>query len=275
MDEKIGLTRGNPDNLEGRVLFYARVKTHSDDAISNDTQIVAMYISPDVLDVLEKTHMDQKSIIDIKNQIDEAEKEAMEEAGEPNYDPAKAKHMYRSLALILSISTDDQLEEGTNDVWYLGSFNYPQTALSALQASKISYFALFRDQQEQTKSEEQNPKKGPKTPEDIINQEPQASHTDFAGQDIYPFVMQTYITQLLDAKKYQEPNRFENTKRQLAIFGSFSRFDVYTSKLAAYIEKTEKPNLEVVDAYAKLMSALHTEAYEDARKQKTKIDQLS
>ena len=253
----MNLIRGDENNLEGRVLVYAKFKEPPKQSseelkvLSNnrafDNNIFALYTTTKPSDLIE-FGVSEEEIPKYMEKLD---------INFPMFKDFKAFSNTASIFVEIDQEADALMKKG--DVIYAGEFERGELAISAVSYAKLLYQTKLANQwikQEGFQVENQS---------NVVYDE-NITHKYFPrimDSGIYDYIINNFVFNMLDALDEQKPKAFEKARTQFLKFSEGSDFYKHVPELIKIVATGGvNGDYKLYDNETKLMSAIHEEAYE-------------
>jgi len=233
------LLRGNPDDLEGKVVVFSAFKD------KNSAQL-ACYNINDLLAVI-KQGPETRTKLEEQTR-DQAEQMIITDRG--------AMRTYVNFYSVNFILGDERwLDKMGVDAIDAGECKNEEERKKAIREKVIEYMFEFDEQEKWVQREEKKLK-----------------HSDFAPDKIAGYVKHTYVERMNYALAEKNTRRACDIQREFRRFSRGSRFEKFVPELCSYVyDAGSGVDWKVVDLHVKRIHALSTEKYEDANFYKSQL----
>ena len=249
----IEFIKGNQDSLEGRVLIYSNLSLC--DHPEHD-QVHAMYGNTEASGLISRLLDFGFEENDISTRVNRIVIETSRLV-----DPLKHKVVY---FVFFSVKSNEEIIENPkdDDLIFVGKFTDVSRCYSALDATAKLYSNVYTEQRSVRQELMKEPAKI-------------RTHKDFAGEPIIDYVLNKYIVPMLDSMQRDDTNFYQRLNEELAQFSADSPFASATAEMSAIIKKSGRnPNVPLIEAYVKIIDAVHREDYMGAAAIRDKIKDL-
>jgi len=238
------LTKGDPNNLEGRVIIYSRFKKLVNvpeckqcNLDLEDGTFFALYFSVDPEDV-KKEGFSEKHF-DKEEKITKT-KEFFQTKGMDDYVTA---FLCRP-----ELEPEKEWPKFAEDILFVGEYLSPVKCSIANNAGLHLYTLALEDQLKKARVE--------------INLRQRTYH-DVKGEQVMAYIINHYITPMFSAKQFKDNKMFEHLKKDFIRFSAGSQFERDVLELCGVIE-SGKIDTELTDAYITKIVSIHTQNFEAA-----------
>ena len=253
----ITLTKGNWDNLEGKVLIYAKLDNEAA-AKHFGTSLVCSYSSSDILNLAEKVGFEDK-VDGIAQKIKEFNEMT---ASKFSKDGIKVVAIPFYSAPIF-IEDEKDILIGNHDIVFAREWDRFESCVQAVEAGTRIY-ALKYMEQTIKKYELDNPHSDKKSEAKLLADE---TYTAYAGKSLKNVLIQNYVAPIMDAKNRGETERANVLGVKLVHFIQGASFAVDGFELLTLAKRAEsKRDYDLIDSYLNKIDAIHLERFEDAAK---------
>lgn len=241
------LKKGDWDNLEGKVMVYAKfigdVSTLEPDQQEHAREhpFIALYFSSDAEDFKSKACVPAELF---EHDSDIAEKAA------PKI-PTIYSGLYASLAV------EDGFFDGDHDVLFIGEVRDVDNGFTCLQLAGQFYMTRYLDNWGATK--------GVEKPEEKV------TYANFHG-DLVPYLTSTFLSPLQRA--IDEPDEFEEIRKAFIDFSADASPVIRKSIEHLCDAISVGSGLELTDSYLMQIKAIHEQEYEEAAILRDRIKEL-
>jgi hypothetical protein len=260
----MNLNRKDEDNLEGKVIVWARCsKSHNkekaedySDVVFSDSEkeIHALYASIDREAFMKKLGISEEEMdkyLKLKGIIKRKSKETL------------------FYVCPIPVDSEDEINLSDDDNLFMGDWNDEERCKISLQMG-VDYYALYLQEQVQ-KAKTENPdrekkevfKKGPITYKEILRPR------------FLEYFSKNYILPMIDCAAHNDIDRFKALRTNLIQFSRGSPFHKDVIRLCELIEQSQTcSNSQLISCYVNKISAIHEEKYEIAGQMKKEIEEL-
>jgi len=265
----IQFQRGDPENLEGRVLIYSNVGMFN----RTEQPIVRAGYGTNDLDDLFKTATNLG--LENTNGVKESLTEALGEDPK-RFDITKAVPFYW---MGFDVPASDESIHSTegNDVIFIGAYNHQVQVRKALHSVLDFYVQTYVDQR-LSRGETMGRAYQSTANRLEVRLTPNATHNDFSRTttgEIGDYLLTTYVVPLLDAARNGQSNVFDKLSEEFDEFSVGSHFTLDVQHLSILIKDAKGiADPRLVAAYVNKMDAIHREDYLGAAAQRDQIMQM-
>jgi hypothetical protein len=262
------LTKGNPDELEGKVAIYSTyMGSDNSDHDLKTGQIFARYITIDPLDVAKSFDIPPEYAGTLVSEIKKKSNEILEKAKEPAH-----KILFMTyIRLLDNITLGDLLKMNAPNVIDAGNYHDPSICIQNISLASSFYFTVFADQQAVKKNIS-----------DILQEEPVKDNGtqeilykrffEVPGESIKQYVLDNFLKPLCVAHNIDhDSHKVNNIKRKLLDFASGSNFMIDIMEICDLVRDNEHADPHRMGVYLNKIVAIHTEKFETAREWDTYI----
>jgi len=267
----IELTKGDPDNLEGKVTIYSKFSGDIRDfappklknAILNPfDQIFSLYTTTDILDFIEKECLPSELAKEIKRKIEAETKHLFEK-----------RHFSEKIICFYSHPGIQENEQevicSPHDVLYAGKWKSLLNCIISLNHASELYMNRFTEQKINNLG---------------INHSQNQAEKDLQEKKIDKdrigeYIMKRYIGSMMDANRrgeFEEFNRLQSGLIQIGRIPEFKTCSHDLFKLCSALKASPGRNADItlITAYVNKIQAISLERYEEAAKLRDKIKYL-
>lgn len=260
--------RGDSANLEGKVVLYSNLAICR---YPDYKLVVATYGSTDLDDLFSKA-----SQFELENAA--ILKEPLNEIVGKVLKGIDASRVVPFWWIGFSLPSEELItsSEG-HDVVYVGNYSVPETCQHAMHAASNLYSFTFADQMSSRHKKFGDDTTIPEKPHGLeVRLTPNKTHSDFSGEHIGDYVLQTYVVQLLDSARNGQPNIFDKLREEFTEFSVGSYFMLDVQRLSILAKETQgNVNPKLVEAYVQKIDAIHMQDYAGAAVMRDRIKQLA
>ena len=259
------LERGNPDNLEGKVLIYSRfigdieelesLVSHESPSLAKSIAICALNSKLDdpILAVEACHHSDVGCIFE--------------------YERGKIIKPVKSImAKIIntSINSQDEIEEYPGDVIFTGEYFKVGPGIKSLELGVMAYFNCYCDNLYEGDDKNLIRENTPFVKNDI-------TYENIPSRNLYDYVLKKFTLPLLEAKKSGRKEAFDRISKELIYF-TRNRSTSYAASALVNVLSNDKysgKHMKIAELITKQIGAIAEDNYEQAHIIKTQIDAIN
>ncbi len=250
------LQKGEWDNLEGRVLIYAKLDADCDNCDEHHQDYTGVFATPDAAQFMKNTQMGPEQLEEQMHAMQESAEESLKKHGFHGF--VQVQPIYAGK---LQFDTTQNIETVDADILYIGEFNDAKLWQQATKHSIDYYFQRWSQQVVDR-------------PDQPIQKEREFTEPTWSAIDpreLKNYMLQTYVAPLMDATRYKDEQRTEELSWRLAKFCEGSRFAPQLPDLYEAIEKNYHP--DIVHAQVAQMAATRRDLFRAAGRIKKRISE--
>lgn len=243
----ITLVKGNINNLEGKVIVYAK---HANIEIPN----MAVCASDD------KEHLSETGQIhlELAETLLRLAKENAENVGENVGENMDMKMAYGGYAAVqIDNFREDQIKDRIEDVLYCGKWTRPAFVMGSIENGLSLYFMKYFEQEKINKKLSREVEKQSLIEDKVLKIDSEGNNRN----------IQTYLGSLMDANRNGEEREFNALRNNFMRYYDNSSIAKYAGELCDLLKVGKGKNADngIVHLHIQKISAIVSENYESAR----------
>lgn len=240
----LDLTKGDKNNLEGKVEVYAKIDTPEGE------KILSAFATIDALAFIEELGLSSEEGKDITEKMEEMKQNL----------PSEAEYSIPVFTTPPRVLEEVDIMVKNCDAVYVGKFLQPAACTKSIFLTTELYVIKYHNQMLQ---------KAGAVSEKI---KPEINHSN-VQTNIREYLLRNYVIPMLDSNRHGESREFSQTASNFVSFSQGSKFERDVLELCALM-RTKNPDLELIDLYLNKIEAIRDEKYETAAKIRDQIAQL-